>query len=349
MQPLLNAFPQPNRTASNPLLGIFATNPQNLAMLTTSSARFDLNPNSHQSYFVRGSYSPSTQSQRGAFNFYTTSTSSITDVDVLTLTLGSTTHLNGSSYNDLRFGYSTYRTGTLATADDYGGAVPASLDYLFSSYPAAATSESNFVATLQPDINGYYVGRDVQNRQTQWAFVDGLHGTFLGGMSFRLAWMLRWLLPVNAYRSYTGGYVFNGIAGTMSGVAATARTESSASEKIQLHFRNASLFLQDTWRAAPEPDLHLRASVGDGRCALERRCPALAGGAQYGSAVGTCAGSGQHPAVARGQVGLRTASWGGVSVLFVRPGGRHSCEAAWGCSMGWRAARPRGWRWVRRI
>ncbi len=104
LQPLLKAFPQPNRPAANPLLGVFATNPQNLAKLTTSSLRLDLTPESHQAYFVRSSYSPSQQTQRGAFNYYTTSTSSTTDVEVLTLTLGATTHFNGSSYNDLRVG-----------------------------------------------------------------------------------------------------------------------------------------------------------------------------------------------------------------------------------------------------
>ncbi len=250
LQPLLDAFPQPNRATSNSLLGIFATNPQNLAHLATSSLRLDASPNSHQSYFVRGSYSPSRQTQRGAFNYYTTSTSSTTDVEVLTLTLGATFHFNGSSYNDLRAGISRYRTGTLATADDYGGAVPAPLDYLFSSYPAAATAASNFVATLLPDINGLYVGRDVRNRQNQWTFVDGLHGTFRGH-ELSIGADLRWLLPVNAYRSYTGGYAFNGIAGALAETGTTARVESSDSGDIQLHFRNTSLFVQDTWRASP--------------------------------------------------------------------------------------------------
>lgn len=250
IQPLLMAFPQPNRTVSNPLLGIFATNPENLAHLSTTSARFDLTPKARQSYFLRGNYSPSHQSQRGAFNFYTTSTTSVTDVDVLTLTLGATTRFSGSSYNDLRLGLSTYKTGTLATADNYGGATPAPLSYLFSSYAAAATAESNFVATLQPDINGLYQGRDVANRQTQWTFVDSLHGT-LGRHELSVGLDARWLLPINAYRRYTGSYAFNGIAGAVSAAVTTAKVESSESGDIHLHFRNTSLFAQDTWRVAP--------------------------------------------------------------------------------------------------
>ncbi len=145
---------------------------------------------------------------------------------------------------------SRYGTGTLATADDFGGAVPAALGYLFSSYAAAASAESNFTATLLPEINGLYVGRDVQNRQTQWTFVDGLHGSF-GRHELAVGGDVRWLLPVNAYRSYTGNYAFGGIAGVMMGVAATAQVESSKSGEIQLHFRNASIFAQDTWRVSP--------------------------------------------------------------------------------------------------
>lgn len=250
IQPLLNAFPQPNRPATNSLLGIFATNPENLAHLSTTSARFDWTPAEHQSYFLRGSYSPSYQSQRGAFNFYTTSTTSVTDVNVLTLTLGATTRFNGSSYNDLRLGLSTYRSGTLATADGYGGATPAPLNYLFSSYPTAASPASNFVATLQPDINGLYEGRDVDNRQTQWTLVDGLHGTF-GSHELSVGLDARWLLPVNAYRRYTGAYAFNGIAGALNAMTTTAKVETSESGDIHLRFRNTSLFAQDTWRVAP--------------------------------------------------------------------------------------------------
>ncbi len=250
LRALFNAFPLPNRDAVSDDLAVFAATPTDTSTTKMVSLRLDMNPSSQVSLFLRGSYAPSKATQRGAFDYYSMSTLGHTHADLNALTLGGTVRFNGSKVYEIRANVSNYSSGTWSSADDYGGAIPPTLGDMFGNYPAAARADSNFTTTFRPDNNGLYIGRDIENRQRQWNLTQEVSFP-LRNHAITLGADVRWLMPRNAFRAYTGVYIFSGFSEAASEITTTSsRVQSSSSGQIRLLFRNISAYVQDTWRPA---------------------------------------------------------------------------------------------------
>ena len=106
---LLDAFPQPSGAALTDHTAEFAARFSNRSELDATSVRIDQAVATRLNVFARYNKAPSSAVQRGAFDFYSTSTISNTSLDTDTLTGSATMLLPAGMLNELRVNWSRSR------------------------------------------------------------------------------------------------------------------------------------------------------------------------------------------------------------------------------------------------
>ncbi len=246
MQPFLNAYPQqsPN-LPDNLTTGVagFNASYSNPASLDAYSLRIDHKLSDKINLFGRYNYSPSSLTQRGAFN---TSLSSLfsTDITTQTGTVGATWAISSATVNDLRFNYSRTNATSLRSQDSFGGAVPlASLPF-----PSPFTSQDSSFRLVIFNLglgNGLWVGHSAENLQRQINIVDSL-SVQKGSHSLKFGIDFRRLSPEFgpiAYQQFPG---FRNVLSAENGNLFFAATSSNLGATFL--FRNVGVYGQDTWR-----------------------------------------------------------------------------------------------------
>jgi len=243
VQPLLNAFPQPNGPDLGNGTAGFSASYSNPSSLNSYSGRIDYWLNNKVTIFGRYSEAPSDTSQRaGAQTNYNTIYR--TDYRVRTATIGSTQLLSSKLVNEARFNYSRSRAHTKFTLDDFGGGTPPASSVLFPSV-APQNSNAEFLGDVNPFGLRYYLGELGNNLEQQINVADNVSYT-LGTHQMKFGLDYRRLRPENHLLDYQAQYIFlslaNVLANNMPEAFIISRTPAT------LIFNNWSLFAQDTWK-----------------------------------------------------------------------------------------------------
>lgn len=244
-QPFLSAYPLPNGP-DNIATGVaqFNSSFSNPATLDAYSLRIDQKMTGKLTIFGRYNYSPSENSQRGAYALSTIPHSAIT---TQTATLGATWSVSPSIANDLRFNYSrTHAVGNF-TQDSFGGAVPATSPPFPSPFTSQNATFGFEIASLST-APGYFVGTFSDNLQRQINVVDNL-SVQSGRHSLKFGVDFRRLSPVFDPTEYSQQDAFLSVASAGAGNLLFSRL--AAGKTSALLFHNLGVFAQDTWKIAP--------------------------------------------------------------------------------------------------
>lgn len=261
LRPLLNAFPTPTGPAlTDPATGQlngtaeysagYAT-PSNL---DTSAVRVDWRPSSVQ-VFARVNHSPSST---------TTRPSGMSNVIVEqrgfdSTTIGSTQQLGHSAINETRINITRSTATREYLMDDFGGAVPASIDQVLSGFTPVVGGSN--VVLFRPTL-----AATLATGAVSWQMMEGRNGMRNQQINItdtatwvraRHEWKFgvdfRRLAPSYQPSPLMPGILFNSAASVLAGVAdqVTVQAETPAEPRID----NLSLFAQDTWRLSSRATL----------------------------------------------------------------------------------------------
>ena len=245
LKPFINAFPIPN---GNDLGGGFAESSasySNPSTLNAISIRVDHTVASKISLFGRFNYAPSESTQR--------STSTLNQLErnqlnVTTLTLGSTQTISARTSHDFRFNYSRSTGAGFWWLDNFAGGIPPSDSVVFPRF--TNHRESFFDFGLGPVE--YIIGlNDVSNSQRQLNVVDNfLINTGRHQLKFGIDY--RRLSPNSAVLGPGGIELVVGYDDTTAVISNNPSFVSlrAVATRSPL-FTNFSAYAQDTWRALP--------------------------------------------------------------------------------------------------
>jgi hypothetical protein len=242
MQPILNAFPLPNRmdygSASSPNFAEFIAPFSLPSSIDSTSIRLDHTLNSRLSIFFRlGDTLSSTDSRPYVARTTTTS-------NAQTYTLGATAQLSSRMTNDFRLGYARADSSEIGVLDNFGGATPINL---------ITAIGGNSSASIQPVVLLYFpaIGESLlspyfgRNLSRQWNAVDTIslstgHHNLKFGIDYRH--IKSPITPSNA-EPYAEFYT---PAQAMSGT--TDLTEFINRKSATPLFNETAVFAQDEWR-----------------------------------------------------------------------------------------------------
>jgi Carboxypeptidase regulatory-like domain len=246
VQPLLKAFPIPNRKDFGNGLAEFNASFSNPSEVDATSIRIDHSVSNKLSLFGRYNYSPSYFFTRGQLGGLALSVAPHGSYSTSTLTLGATFVPGPKLSNDLRFNYSRVRAGVSYPADDFGGAVAPAASSLFPTFVDSANAQFTFSLL---NATAWTSGPLATNFQRQVNVVDTL-AVVAGPHSLRFGADYRRLSPISGVQEYN----LTVSVSTMSEVLAGRATRAVVTaNKGQLYpvFTNFSAYAQDTWRIRP--------------------------------------------------------------------------------------------------
>src|SRR5208282_643141 len=246
VQPLLNAFPQPNGAdLGNGTAGFSATY-SDPSSLDSYSGRIDYLLSRRVTLFGRYSEAPSSTEQRaGGASQLNYNTVLHTDYRLRSTTIGSSQILTPRLINELRFNYSRSRAQSFYMLDDFGGGVPPATSVLFPSGVSPHNSDVVFFGDLNP-FGLKYVSGELGNNLEQQINVTDHVSYAIDGHQLKFGLDYRRLEPEQHSADYNAQYVFlslaNVVANNMVEAFVISRTPAT------LVFTNWSLFAQDTWK-----------------------------------------------------------------------------------------------------
>jgi hypothetical protein len=240
--PYLNAFPQPNGSATSPTAytAPFTGNFSNRASLDAGSVRIDHTFNSRYSLFGRYNDAPSDVVDR----VNSLSMLDSTSVNTQTLTLGFNASLNSRMANTLRANYSIQQAASTDSLDSFGGAAPPPSNLLLGSL----SNQTNNAAVDVFGAGFYETGPNAKNTARQinvvddFSFVSGTHQMKFG-VDYRVIDLDAEPFQHIAFYLATSVQQFissDGQVALSTGTTASARVRS----------QSLSLYAQDAWKAS---------------------------------------------------------------------------------------------------
>jgi hypothetical protein len=245
LRPMFDMYPVPNGADLGGGLAEFSSSFSNPNRLDAASLRLDHRLAPAVTLFGRYHHAPSSQEQRGAFNYYALSTVGHVRLKTQTVTLGATTVLGPRVSNELRANWSRSTADSLVTGDDYGGAKRPPDSFLF---PPFTSSDKAVASVLLGGTADYFIGTNTANEQRQLNLVNNL-SLVAGSHQLKFGADYRRLSPVTGTRAYSALANFFGIQQALTGVAPFASIVGSSARDLRMRFGNFSAYAQDTWRA----------------------------------------------------------------------------------------------------
>ncbi len=277
VQPLLNAFPQPNGPALSATSASFASSFSQPDTLHATSGKVDARVTDNTNAFARVSYAPSNNQFRGGSSG-TAGALSFVDVDTsktTTVTAGATSVLSPRMVADVRLNYSRHEAFTTSKLDNFGGAVPFDPSALI---PASADPSTSLVRVtpLSGHEGGFLIiGNDGGSVQHQFNLVGTVSSQF-GDHGLKAGLDVRRLTPDLNPTSTELRYGFNTIENAIASKLASFSINNIT--PAQPIFTNWSAFLQDGWRVTPHFTLTygLRYEINPSPTTKDGRYPLLA-------------------------------------------------------------------------
>jgi len=243
VQPLLNAFPQPNGADLGNGTADFTATYSDPSSLDSYSGRIDYSLNKKVTIFGRYSEAPSSTVQRaGAQSNYNALYH--TDYRLRTMTIGSTQVFSPLLINEARFNYSRSRAHSKFTLDSFGGGVPPAHSVLFPSV-APENSNAEFLGDVNPFGLRYYSGELGNNLEQQINLTDNVSYA-ISRHQFKFGIDYRRIRPENHLLDYQAQYIFLSLANVLANNMPEAFV--IARRPATLLFTNVGLFAQDTWK-----------------------------------------------------------------------------------------------------
>lgn len=255
VQPLLNAFPEPNGVDLGNGFADFSAPYSNPSSLDATSIRIDHAVNSKLTIFGRYNHAPSQSVSRSPSNLSETTPSYIrTD----TLTLGLTASASSRFTNEFRANYSNNAAWSGVDQTTFGGAIPVARDILVpsqydstSAQGTAAFFFNGLTATSTPFVD--FVNRNISS-QRQYNIVDNVsYGVRTHQFKFGIDW--RRLTPVYNVNSYATEVDFYTDEDVLDSAPGDVYVESGL--PVRPLYMNLSLFGQDTWKISSRVTLDL--------------------------------------------------------------------------------------------
>ncbi|MBV9210021.1 MAG: TonB-dependent receptor, partial [Acidobacteria bacterium] len=244
LQPILKAFPLPNRfdSSNNVAISQFASAYTDRASFDAASLRLDQKLGERLTLFARYNYAPSQIVERGAGSSLSNSLS--LTFRTQTITLGATHIITPRLVNDFRVNYSR-STGVKAfTLDDFGGATPLTEAQMFPSFAAGGNSFYGF--SLAGDSAAIFSGKDASSFQNQFNVLDNVALT-LGSHQLKLGFDYRRLTSTYEEWKYRESASLTSNMTDLE-IGSAASVSVSAQDRTAINFTNLSLYAQDTWR-----------------------------------------------------------------------------------------------------
>jgi len=242
LRTFLNAFPLPNGPENNYGFAQFKASYSDISSFNATSLRLD-HLAGRFAFFARYNHAPSDTIQR----LYALSNPTTTIANTDTATLGANALITPHWNNDFRANYSRTTGQSFSALDNFGGATPFNAATFFPSFADPANSFGGLF--LEGGMaSSFYVGKNVQNTQHQYNFVDTV--SFVTGSH-------QWKFGVDDRKI---GTVNNPRASDLFGYFSTAYsalgghtnyTTIEAQEEITVYANNLSAFVQDTWKLLP--------------------------------------------------------------------------------------------------
>jgi Carboxypeptidase regulatory-like domain len=195
-----------------------------------------------------------------------------TSYDTKALTLGATMVLTNTASNEFRGNWTTNGGSAYSTLDTFGGAslpTPAMLALMFPSAWSASPDNASFSmqinqsATVGPTgapiaswSEGWQYGTSRNNTQRQINLVDNLSWSH-SKHSLRFGVDYRYLFPIAAPSQASTSVNYSGSATGYTGAAYATNpfitgiqsfAQVTTQDRVIVHMKNASLYMQDTWR-----------------------------------------------------------------------------------------------------
>lgn len=260
VQPILNAFPQPNGPDLGNGLAEFSAGYSNPASLDATSIRIDHAIGQKWNLFGRYNRAPSENVVRPNINLAETLAIRLR---AQTATLGITVGLTPRLSNELRLNYSVNRGSSTEQADNAFGATPISNDAVLPGQFASPTSSFSFILLFSgrtavglPQLT--FLG--LRQNQRQFNLVDNFsYG--MGAHRLKFGVDYRRLTPFHAQNIYSllAFYL------SEQQVLSNSSPFGSVSASLAAHpiYTNFSAYVQDTWKVARRltVDLGLRWDV----------------------------------------------------------------------------------------
>lgn len=249
VQPLLNAFPQPNGVDLGNGTAAFAAGYSDPSSLDSYSGRADYLLSRRLTLFGRYSEAPSSTVQRGGGRFQTAfSNLNHTEARTKTVTVGADGTISPHAINELRFNYSLSHGQSFLTLDNFAGAVTPPDSVLFPAPQSSSDGFLGFLGDFNPFGLKYFVGKIADNRQHQINVTDSV-SWIAGSHRMKFGVDYRRLNPEEGSLTYQLEYIF----GSLSNILINSVPEgfvASRSPDVQMVISNWSLYAQDTWSIA---------------------------------------------------------------------------------------------------
>jgi hypothetical protein len=254
LQPYLNAFPLPNGAevldpnGNHQGIAQFNASFSTPGSLDAYSLRIDHKIGDKLNIFGRFNYSPSSFDPRGFTSALSTTTP--TDINTTTATIGATWTITPSKVNDFRFNYSRVDGASTFKMDNFGGATPLTA----VPYPSPFTSQTGFLRFTVASLGtggAVLTGASTFNQQRQFNVVDTVTMQ-LGAHSLKFGVDYRRLHPLSASSPdinapvYGFGSFFLDVPSAETGAAFFQNAQVTL--PVTLLFHNLGAYAQDTWR-----------------------------------------------------------------------------------------------------
>jgi hypothetical protein len=242
LRTFLNAFPLPNGPENDYGFAQFNASYTDISNFNATSLRLDQIAGRF-AFFARYDHAPSDTIQR----LYALSNPTTTIANTDTATLGANALITPHWNNDFRANYSRTTGQSFSALDDFGGATPFSPAAFFPAFADPANSFGGLFLEGGVD-SSFYVGKNVQNTQQQYNFVDTV--SFVAGAhQWKFGVDDRRIATVNNPRAYDLFGYFSTAYSALGGH--TNYTTIEAQEEITVYANNLSTFAQDTWKLLP--------------------------------------------------------------------------------------------------
>jgi len=241
IQPILNAFPQPNGPDLGGDTALFTGSFSNAITLNATSLRVDHRIGKGIQVFGRANYAPSSSFTR--FPSFSLSTFDKTPQNTFTVTGGVTIPMGRNLINSFRANYSRFEVRTTSGVDSLGGAVPFSSAPFFPS-PLSPSNSALFLDFF--DVQLLLIGKQSDHTQSQLNFVDDV-SLVRGRHNLKFGVDFRRELPDFGGSRSTSLYLWTGVPAAIAPGATPLLFEGSAQKEVKMSFRSYSLYAQDSW------------------------------------------------------------------------------------------------------
>src|SRR6266446_2292466 len=246
VQPLLDAFPEPNGPDLGSGIAAFAAGYSDPSSLDSYGGRIDYLLSERLTLFGRYSDALSSIVQRGGGTFKTAySNLQHTKDRAQTVTVGADGRITPHVIDELRFNYSLSRGHSFLALDNFGGAMPPSDAVLFPSSQSSSNSLFFFFGDFNPFGLSFSAGKLANNLQHQINLTDSI-STIIGRHQLKFGIDYRRLNPEEGEAPYQLYYQFGSLANVLANSVPAAFVVSRT--PVQMVISNWSIFVQDTWK-----------------------------------------------------------------------------------------------------